>query len=88
MEELLWPNAGSAEMQKLMLMLLLLSATACSTRQLDNSTLLYGTTGLPKNCRAIIKAGIDGYRTKQYTADDVLASIDRNCGEFGLSWER
>ena len=74
-------------MQRLMLMLLLMSAAACgSSRQLDNSTLLYGTTGLPKNCRAIIKAGIESYRTKQYTADDVLASIDRNCGEFGSSW--
>ena len=73
-------------MPRVILLLLLLSAAACSTTQSDNSTLLYGTTGAPKNCRAIIKAGVDGYRTKQYTAEDVLASIDRNCGEFGSSW--
>ena len=75
-------------MQRLLLVLLLVPAGGCcGPRQSDNSTLLYGTTGAPKNCRAIIKAGIDGYRAKQFTADDVLASIDRNCGEFGYSWE-
>lgn len=47
----------------------------------------YGDTGLPKNCRAIIKANINSYRAGEYSAEDVLSSIDRNCGEFGHSWE-
>lgn len=46
----------------------------------------YGETGLPKNCRAIIQANINGYRSKQYTADEVLTALERNCGVFGYSW--
>lgn len=53
----------------------------------DNSKLLYGKTGLPKNCRAIIKANIDSYRRGDFPAEEALESINRNCGEFGYSWE-
>lgn len=53
-----------------------------------NAKATYGDTGLPKNCRAIIQANIDGYRTKQYTADEVMFSIERNCGANGYSWGR
>ena len=52
-----------------------------------NIELKYGSTGLPKNCRAIIKANIDSYKEGEYSAEDALDSIDRNCGEFGYSWE-
>ena len=40
-----------------------------------------------KNCRAIIKANIDSYRRGDFPAEDALESINRNCGEFGHSWE-
>jgi hypothetical protein len=74
-------------MQRLLLIVLLTFTVGCGAPQhQDNSTLLYGTTGLPKNCRAIIKFNIDGYREDRYTAAEVVASIDRNCGEFGYSW--
>ncbi|MGN0913056.1 MAG: kynureninase [Alphaproteobacteria bacterium] len=52
----------------------------------NNSTLSYGKTGLPRNCRAIIKENIDGYRKGKFSAEDALDSINRNCGEFGYSW--
>ena len=52
----------------------------------DSGRLKYGETGLPKNCRAIIKENIDNYNAKIYSAEDILSSIDRNCGEFGYSW--
>lgn len=52
-----------------------------------NEKLEYGDTNAPKNCRAIIKTNIDSYNAGEYSAEDVLSSIDRNCGEFGYSWE-
>lgn len=52
-----------------------------------NSKLTYGKTGFPKNCRAIVKENIDGYRLGQYSSEEIIGSIDRNCGEFGYSWE-
>lgn len=45
-------------------------------------------TGRPINCRAIIKDNIEAYRKNIYSAEDVLDSINRNCGEFGYSWGR
>jgi len=51
-----------------------------------NSEPKYGDTGLPKNCRAIIQANVDGWRLNQYSAEDALASIERNCGANGYSW--
>jgi hypothetical protein len=51
-----------------------------------DSKVEYGETGFPKNCRAIIKENIDGYKSGEYSAEDIIDSIDRNCGEFGYSW--
>lgn len=51
-----------------------------------NQSLTYGDTGLPKNCRAIIKANVESWRRGEYSAEEVLYSIDRNCGEYGYSW--
>ena len=51
-----------------------------------NRTIQYGDTGFPKNCRAIITANIDGWRIGDYQAEEVLESIDRNCGAYGYSW--
>jgi len=52
-----------------------------------NAQAEYGeTSGLPKNCRAIVQANIDGYRSKQFNADEVMDSLERNCGAHGYSW--
>jgi hypothetical protein len=68
-----------------MALVALLALAGCD--KLDpNAKPTYGDTGLPKNCRAIIAVNIEGWRSKQYTAEEVLASIDRNCGAYGYSW--
>lgn len=72
-------------MKKMHLIFLIL-LTGCNNI-CDNSKLIYGKTGLPKNCRAIIKADIDSYKKGVFSAEDALDSINRNCGEFGYSWE-
>lgn len=51
-----------------------------------NSKPEYSDFGAPKNCRALIKENIDGWRTGRYKADEALFSIDRNCGEYGIIW--
>lgn len=52
-----------------------------------NSKPVYGSTGLPKNCRAYIQASLNGYHSKSYTAEETLAGIDRNCGLYGTAWK-
>lgn len=52
-----------------------------------NANPTYGKTGLPKNCRAIIQANIDGYVGRQFSADEALGSISRNCGRYGYGWD-
>lgn len=52
-----------------------------------NSEPIYGKeSGLPVNCRAYVQVAIDGYRTKQYTAEAAFAGLERNCGTHGSSW--
>jgi hypothetical protein len=51
-----------------------------------NAKLKYGDTGMPKNCRAIIKDNYEGWYLKNYSAEEALDSINRNCGESGYSW--
>lgn len=46
----------------------------------------FGTTGYPKNCRAIVMVNVDGVESKQYTPEEALSSIARNCGRHGQSW--
>ncbi|MCY1458463.1 hypothetical protein D9M71_758480 [compost metagenome] len=53
-----------------------------------NKTPTYGDTGLPKNCRAVIQANLDAWALKQYSADEVFASISRNCGQNGYAWDQ
>ena len=67
---------------------LLVSACGSNTAQgVDsNNAPTYGDTGLPKNCRAIIKSNIDSVNSGEFSAEDALESIDRNCGEFGYAW--
>jgi len=62
----------------------LLLAGCCEQK---NQRAEYGeTTGLPKNCRAIVQANIDGYRAGTYTADEIISSLERNCGANGYAW--
>ncbi|WAT15806.1 hypothetical protein [Xanthomonas fragariae] len=65
---------------------LVATMASCSKLGDPNDHPTYGKTGLPKNCRAIIQANIDGYRTRQYSADEVMSSIERNCGANDYSW--
>lgn len=51
-----------------------------------NLTLVYGDTGYPKNCRAIITDNIEGVNRGDYTPEEALGSINRNCGRNGYSW--
>lgn len=54
-----------------------------------NAEAKYGeTTGLPANCRAIVQANIDGYRSGEFSADEAMSSLERNCGAYGYSWQR
>jgi hypothetical protein len=56
-------------------------------RQDDNAKPVYADSGLPLNCRAYIQTAINGYRSKQYTADETINGIERNCGVGGYSWK-
>lgn len=42
--------------------------------------------GAPSNCRAYVQVAVDGYRAGQYTADDAIAGLERNCGASGQLW--
>lgn len=53
----------------------------------QNSKMIYGNTGLPKNCRAIVAENYKGWLKKEFTAEGSLDSINRNCGEFGYAWD-
>jgi hypothetical protein len=54
----------------------------------DNAKPVYGKeSGLPVNCRAYVQVVIDGYKSKQYSADDSFAGLERNCGTNGNAWK-
>lgn len=53
-----------------------------------NSEPTYGESGLPKNCRAIVQNAIDEWRKGNYSAEDTMNSLERNCGANGYSWEQ
>lgn len=52
-----------------------------------NKEATYGKSGLPKNCRALVQANIDGLRSRAYTVEEALASLERNCGRHGYNWD-
>lgn len=51
-----------------------------------NARPTYGANGLPKNCRALIQANLDGIRNRQFSSTEALVSIERNCGALGSNW--
>ena len=72
-----------------LLAIALLSLTGCGYTCDDNAAAEYDlATGRPINCRAIVQANIDGWKSGQYSANDALASLERNCGADGHSWGR
>lgn len=53
----------------------------------QNTKPIYGeSTGLPSNCRAYVQVAIDAYRNKEYSADETMAGLERNCGVNGNLW--
>lgn len=66
--------------------LIALLLTGCVLED-DNAKPEYGPTGLAANCRAYVQEAVDGYRSKQYTADEAMNGIERNCGAAGQSWK-
>lgn len=58
-----------------------------STSAKTNEKAVYGRDlGLPVNCRAYVQASIDGLRRGEYSFDDGLAGLERNCGAYGHLW--
>lgn len=53
-----------------------------------NNRITCGDTGFTKNCRAIIDANIKGWQSGIYSVEEVLESVERNCGATGYSWGR
>ena len=73
-------------MKQLILLCMVLILAGCNNN--NNNAPIYGSSGAPSNCRAIITENIRGWRSGQYSAEDALHSIDRNCGEHGYSWDK
>lgn len=70
------------------LILLIISFYIGKSNGDPNDSMVYGDTGLPKNCRAIIDANVKGWYDGIYSPSEALGSIDRNCGANGYSWGR
>lgn len=67
-----------------------LSLSGCDKlkEQFDpNKEAVYGQSGLPKNCRALIAEATEGWRSGKYTPIAALDSIERNCGRYGYTWD-
>ena len=72
----------------LLLPVALIAALASCSGDPNSKPLYAEGSGLPKNCRAIVQANIDAFRAKQYTAEEIMDSLERNCGANGHSWGR
>lgn len=59
--------------------------SACGSKD-PNAKAEYGESGLPKNCRAYVQTAINDYKAKKYSPDEIMAGLERNCGEHGISW--
>lgn len=65
-----------------------LALAGCNNDAAKNDEPRYGKeSGLPTNCRALIQANINGFRSGTYTPQEAFASIERNCGAYGALWE-
>lgn len=75
-------------MNRCLAVVLLMALSACGDQSALNDKPRYGESGLPSNCRALVQANIDGWRAKQYTAEEAMYSLERNCGAAGALWEK
>ncbi len=73
-------------MNKLKLGLLFFTLTILSGCDPNSKPEFGSETGLPSNCRAYVQVAIDSYRSKQYTAEETIAGLERNCGQNGHLW--
>ncbi len=54
----------------------------------DNDAPVYGAqSGLPVNCRAYVQTSINEYRAGKFSANDMVAGLERNCGANGQIWK-
>lgn len=54
----------------------------------DNKEAVYGDQfHLPVNCRAYVQVSIDSYRSHEFTADQIMNGLERNCGINGNAWK-
>ena len=54
----------------------------------DNDDPKYGAqSGLPINCRAYVQFSINEYRAGKFSADALVAGLERNCGANGQIWK-
>lgn len=56
-------------------------------KEISNVKPTYGKSGLPSNCRAYIQYAINSYRQGEYSVDDTMTAMERNCGINGWLWE-
>lgn len=74
-------------MRACLVLLCLVSLSGCIIED-DNAKPVYGKeSGLVINCRAYVQVVIDSYRQKQYSADDSMIGLERNCGVNGMAWK-
>ena len=59
--------------------------TGCGGDDNDKPVYVDGT-GMPVNCRAYVQVAVEGYRAKQYTAEETMVGLERNCGSNGGIW--
>jgi len=74
-------------MKKTVVFALVCAMVGGCSRGDDNDKPEYGPTGFASNCRAYIQEAVNGYRSRQYTADEAMNGIERNCGAAGQSWK-
>lgn len=71
-------------MKNVVILLFSILLTACSN---PNGEPKYGASGLPSNCRAYIQLSIDEYKAGNYSAEDTMDALERNCGLYGQLWD-
>ncbi len=53
----------------------------------SNARLKYSSMWAPTNCRALITENIKWYNKWDFSAEEALNSINRNCWEYGSEWK-
>lgn len=53
----------------------------------DNDRPIFGSSGLPANCRAYVDYSVASYNLRRYTAQEIMVGLERNCGASGQLWK-